>query len=117
MLSIPATSLFFTCLLIFFANIPLGYLRSGIRKLSLKWFLYIYLSVPIVILIRHFFSVQLSWVVAPLLFSSFFLGQFTGKKLRIPCVQSTKQCNFRILNNPTDNSQLPQNFLDKLFYE
>ena len=81
-MSIQATYLFFTCLFTFLANIPFGYLRGGTKRFSLMWFLYIHMPVPLVILIRQYFSVELSWLVIPFLFSSFFVGQLMGKKLR-----------------------------------
>jgi hypothetical protein len=47
------------------------------------WFLFIHLPVPFVIYIRHFFGVELTWTLAPLLFGIYFLGQFIGRKIRM----------------------------------
>jgi len=73
--------LFYTCLATFVVNLPFGYLRGGFRKLSFWWFVAIHAPVPLIILIRKFFDIQLSWSLAPFLFGSFFLGQFVGRKI------------------------------------
>jgi len=73
--------IFYTCLATFIVNLPFGYLRGGFRKLSFWWFVAIHVPVPLVILFRKFFDVQLSWSLAPFLFGSFFLGQFVGRKI------------------------------------
>lgn len=70
-----------TCLATFVINLPFGYWRGGLRKLSFLWFLAIHAPVPLVILIRKFHQLQLSWTLAPFLLGSFFLGQFVGKKI------------------------------------
>lgn len=64
-------------------NIPFGYWRQGTKKFSFYWFLYIHLPVPVVILMRHIFHVSLSFATAPLLFGSYFFGQYIGKKIRM----------------------------------
>ncbi len=73
--------LLYTCLATFFVCLPFGYLRGGFRKLSFWWFVAIHAPVPLIILIRKFFDIQLSWGLAPFLFGSFFLGQFIGRKI------------------------------------
>ncbi|WP_321997525.1 hypothetical protein [Draconibacterium orientale] len=73
--------LFYTCLATFLVNLPFGYLRGGFRKLSFWWFVAIHAPVPLIILIRKLFDIQLSWSLAPFLFGSFFLGQFVGRKI------------------------------------
>lgn len=73
--------LFYTCLATFVVNLPFGYLRGGFRKLSFWWFVAIHAPVPVIVLIRKFFDIQLSWSLAPFLFGSFFLGQFVGRKI------------------------------------
>jgi len=70
-------------LVIILFNIPFGYLRQGTKKFSFLWFLYIHLPVPFVVLMRSTFDVELSFKTAPLLFGSYFLGQFLGKKIKI----------------------------------
>ncbi len=72
---------FITCLATFVVNLPFGYWRGGLKKLSFWWFLAIHAPVPLVILIRKFNQLELSWVLAPFLLGSFFGGQFFGKQL------------------------------------
>ena len=60
-------------------NLPLGYLRSKAAKRSFKWFLYIHLSIPFIILARlmvldlHFIYVLVSVPAAV-------IGQLAGGK-------------------------------------
>lgn len=72
-----------TCLATFIVNLPFGYLRGGFRKLSIWWFVAIHAPVPLVILIRKFHDLELTWSLAPFLLGSFFLGQFAGRKLYV----------------------------------
>jgi len=70
-----------TCIATFLVNLPFGYLRGGFRKLSFWWFVAIHVPVPLIILIRKFHDLQLTWSLAPFLIGSFFLGQFAGRKI------------------------------------
>jgi hypothetical protein len=70
-----------TCLATFIVNLPFGYWRGGLKKLSFLWFLAIHAPVPFVILIRKFHKLELNWELAPFLVGSFFLGQFVGKRI------------------------------------
>ncbi len=71
----------YTCIATLVVNLPFGYLRGGLRKLSIGWFLAIHLPVPLVIAIRAFHSLELTWLLAPFLLGSFFIGQFLGIKI------------------------------------
>lgn len=71
----------YTCIATFIINLPFGYLRGGFRKLSFWWFLAIHVPVPMVIIIRKFHDLHLTWSLAPFLLGSFFLGQFAGRKI------------------------------------
>lgn len=73
--------LFYTCVATFIINLPFGYLRGGLRKLSFWWFLAIHIPVPMVIIIRKFHDLELTWILAPFLLGSFFLGQFAGRRV------------------------------------
>jgi len=75
--------IFWTSIFTFLINIPCGFLRAGYKKLSVMWFVFIHVPVPLVIYIRHFNGIDLSWTLAPFLFGSYFLGQFIGKKWRL----------------------------------
>ena len=73
--------IFYTCLATIIVNLPFGYLRGGLPKLSVCWFIAIHAPVPLVILIRKFHGLELNWSLAPFLLGSFFIGQFLGRKL------------------------------------
>ena len=73
--------LIYTCIATFIVNIPFGYLRGGVKKFSFWWFLAIHFPVPVVIMIREFHGLELSWTLAPFLTGSYFLGQYIGKRL------------------------------------
>lgn len=68
-----------TCVATFLVNLPFGYLRSSFRKLSFWWFFFIHLPVPLIIFIRKFHDLKLTWGLAPFLLGSFFLGQWAGR--------------------------------------
>lgn len=64
----------------FIMNVPLGYLRQVTRKFSFKWFLYIHLSIPFIILIR--LSLGISYWYIPFSIGSAVAGQIIGARLR-----------------------------------
>ncbi len=66
----------------FVMNVPLGYLRQGTRKLSFKWFLYIHLSIPFIIIIR--LGLGISYWFIPISIGSAVAGQIIGARLRRP---------------------------------
>jgi hypothetical protein len=73
--------LFYTCVATIIINLPFGYLRGGLRKLSFWWFVAIHAPVPLVIIVRKFHDLELTWLLAPFLLGSFFAGQFLGRKI------------------------------------
>jgi len=77
------TQLFYLTLLLafaFLANVPLGWLREGTRKLSPLWFLYIHLSIPFIIAARHWAG--FGWGYVPLTLGMAVAGQYAGGRLR-----------------------------------
>ena len=64
----------------YFLNLPFGYWRSKTKKFSKEWFISIHLPVPLIFLVRILSNVPVSHI--PFFFLSFFLGQFTGGKIR-----------------------------------
>lgn len=72
----------FTSLLLcaLFANIPLGYLREGSRKFSVRWFVYIHLSIPFIIAMRLLEGFGLE--VIPLTIACAVIGQVAGGRVR-----------------------------------
>lgn len=57
--------IFYTYVATIIVNLPFGYLRGGFRKLSFWWFVAIHATVPLVIYIRKFHDLELSWSLAP----------------------------------------------------
>lgn len=60
-------------------NLPFGYLRSKVKKFSWKWFLYVHLSIPLVILMR--LSSNISYKFIPLFIVSAVFGQIFGGRM------------------------------------
>ena len=75
-------SLWTVALLVFLLNLPFGYWRASVRKLSRQWFLAVLLPVPLVIALRVFSGLGWKWISFPVLVGAFFLGQFVGGKVR-----------------------------------
>lgn len=57
-------------------NLPFGYLRSTAKKFSLKWFLYIHIPIPFVILIRVWMG--FGYTAIPVLLVGAMAGQLLG---------------------------------------
>lgn len=60
----------------FIANLPLGFLREPSRKYSLRWFLYIHLSIPFIIFIRLAYG--FGWDIIPYSVLCAVAGQIVG---------------------------------------
>ena len=69
-------------LLVFVINVPFGYWRASVRKLSPQWFMAVHIPVPIVIALRIFSGLGFKLISFPVIVGAFFLGQFVGGKLR-----------------------------------
>lgn len=78
----PEQSFNLTLLLLiaFMANVPLGYLREASVKFSLRWFVYIHLSIPVIILLRHHYG--FGWIFIPFTLGCAVIGQLVGGHLR-----------------------------------
>jgi hypothetical protein len=61
------------------SNIPLGYLRMGSPRYSVRWFVYIHLSVPFIIGLRV--VNHISWQVIPFSIALAVIGQMIGSRL------------------------------------
>ncbi len=72
-------------LIVFLINIPFGMLRSREKKFSFKWFLYIHLPIPLVVLARIYSDIGFAYYTYPVLICTFFLGQFVGRKVLKIC--------------------------------
>lgn len=60
----------------FFSNIPLGFFRQGARKYSLRWFVFIHLSIPFIIGLR--LTNDISWRAIPFTLALAVAGQWVG---------------------------------------
>jgi hypothetical protein len=69
-----------TCMATILINLPFGFWRGGLRKLSFWWFISIHAPVPFVILVRKFHKLELTWELAPILLGAYFVGQLLGRK-------------------------------------
>lgn len=67
---------------VFALNLPFGYWREGTRKFSLPWFLFIHAPIPGVIALRIVSGLGFSLHSYPILLAAYFLGQFTGARIR-----------------------------------
>lgn len=67
--------------LILIFNLPFGYLRGGVKKFSVKWFLYIHIPVVLIILTRLYLSLPPTIISYLIFVPAFFLGQYFGKKI------------------------------------
>jgi hypothetical protein len=52
-----------------------------VNKFSIWWFLFIHAPIPLVIIIRKFHGLDLTFALAPFLLGSFFIGQYLGRKV------------------------------------
>lgn len=68
-------------------NIPLGWLRSRVHRFSWQWFLWIHLSIPLIIICRV--SSHISWRWIPLLIASTVTGQLIGGRIRSRLIRET----------------------------
>jgi hypothetical protein len=73
------SSLLLITLIAFVVHIPFGYLRSRSKKYSLKWFMYIHIPIPFIILIRIITNTDYKFI--PLFILASIIGQFLGGKL------------------------------------
>ena len=72
--------LVFATVITFLMNTPFGWLREGVKKFSLPWFLYVHFPIPFIIALRLRLGVP--WKFAPLLILIAVLGQYAGARFR-----------------------------------
>ena len=68
--------------LVFLLNLPFGYWRASVRKMSPQWFLAVLIPVPLVIALRIYSGLGWKLIGFPVLVGAFFLGQFVGGRVR-----------------------------------
>ena len=70
-------------LLVFVINLPFGYWRASVRKLSRQWFLAVFfLPVPLMIALRMYSGRGLNLTTYSAVAVAYCLGQFVGGRLR-----------------------------------
>ncbi len=65
---------------VYLFNLPFGYWRANIKKLTKEWMVAVHLPVPVIVALRIIYGVDI--VLIPLFVLTFFLGQFSGGKVR-----------------------------------
>ena len=60
-------------------NIPFGYFRKRAKRYSLRWFLYIHLPIPFIIVARVLSSLDFNYV--PLFVVAAVIGQICGARM------------------------------------
>ena len=74
----PVIAVIILMLAAFILNLPFGYLRAPAKKFSVKWFAYIHLPIPFIIVLRLFAG--MSYRIIPLLIVAAIAGQVVGGK-------------------------------------
>ncbi|MCF8351986.1 MAG: hypothetical protein K9H15_12520 [Bacteroidales bacterium] len=78
-------------LIVYLLDIPFGYWRANVKRLSAQWFLAIHIAVLLVIALRLVSHIGFDWYTYVVLVTAFFLGQQTGsviiRRLRKSCDQ------------------------------
>lgn len=66
---------------IFLVNLPFGWWRVGLRKLSPAWFVAVHAAVPIAVGLRWWAGLGFRWSTLPLFVVAYFGGQYLGGRL------------------------------------
>jgi hypothetical protein len=64
----------------FLINLPLGFMRETSPKYSLRWFVFIHLSIPFIIALR--LREGFGWRIIPLTIACAVVGQIIGGRIR-----------------------------------
>ena len=68
--------------LILLLNLPFGFWRAGLRRLSAPWFVSVHAPVPLAIGIRFALGLGFHWGTLPVFVAAFFGGQWLGGRWR-----------------------------------
>ena len=68
-------------LLAFIINIPFGYLRNKVQKFSARWFLYVHLSIPLIIAARLLSHTDYRYI--PIFILAAVAGQILGGRIEV----------------------------------
>jgi hypothetical protein len=75
-------TLWLVALGVFVLNLPFGFWRAGVRRLSPPWFVAVHAPVPLVVLLRYVSGLGFQLATFPILVGAFFAGQLVGGRLR-----------------------------------
>ena len=67
-------------MVVVFLNIPFGYWRGNVTRLSWQWFLSVHIPVPMIIFLRVWLHLGWAWTTYPILVGAYFTGQLLGTK-------------------------------------
>ncbi|MDA3894390.1 MAG: hypothetical protein PF517_22230 [Salinivirgaceae bacterium] len=70
---------YFIAFIVFILNVPFGFWRGSLRKLSIAWFSAIHIPVILSIGLRYASGIETKALTIFLFVSVFFLGQMAGK--------------------------------------
>ena len=82
--------LFILSIVILIINIPFGYWRANVKKLSWQWIFAVHIPVLFVFMLRILVHVGFAWYTFVFLVIAFFLGQSIGAYIH---KQKEKRCN------------------------
>ena len=68
--------------LVLLMNLPLGYLRAGVKKFSVPWFIAVHAAIPFVVLLRIMLGIGWQLATFPVFAGACFLGHFLGGEYR-----------------------------------
>ncbi|MGO9378263.1 MAG: hypothetical protein ACLPN1_06085 [Dissulfurispiraceae bacterium] len=71
----------FIAMLAFVINIPFGYLRTKTRKFSARWFIYVHMSIPLIIAVRLLSHTDYRYI--PLFILAAVAGQLLGGRIEV----------------------------------
>jgi hypothetical protein len=96
-------NLWLVALIVFLFNLPFGYWRASVKKLSLQWALAIHLPVPAVIALRIYSGIGWRLISFPVLIGAYFLGQYIGGKIYSLASQRNRSVEPASTSEFTDN--------------
>lgn len=68
--------------LVLLLNLPFGYLRAGVKRFSVLWFIAVHAAIPVIVLLRILMGVGWRLATVPLFVGAYAAGHFLGGKYR-----------------------------------
>jgi len=75
-------NLLIVTLIVFIINLPFGYWRGGLEKLTFWWFVAIHAPIPLVIGLRHLFELGFAPYTYAFILPSFIISQWLADRYR-----------------------------------